>query len=78
MTARSQEIIIEVAGMRSDTDVALLTSALRELAGVRAASASLAESLATVTADPTIASPELLRAAVVAAGFSPGEVRFPE
>jgi len=34
--------------------------------------------LAIVTADPTVATPDLLRAAVVAAGFTPGEVRFPE
>ena len=78
MAARSQEIIIEVAGMRSDTDVAMLSSALCDLAGVSAASASVAESLAIVTADPTVATPDLLRAAVVAAGFTPGEVRFPE
>ena len=78
MAARSQEIIIEVAGMRSETDAAILCAALRDLAGVSAASASLAESSATVTADPTTATPDLLRAAIVAAGFAPGELRFPE
>lgn len=78
MTARSQEIIIEVDGMRSDADVAMLSAALHDLAGVSAASASLAESLATVTADPTVATPDLLLAAVVAAGFTPRELRFPE
>jgi len=78
MTVRSQEIIIEVAGMRSETDAATLSAALRGLAGVSGASASLTESLANVTADPTIATPDLLRAAVAAAGFTPGELHFPE
>lgn len=78
MTARSQEIIIEVVGMSSDADVAMLSATLRDLAGVSAASASIAESSAIVTADPTVATPDLLRGAVVAAGFTPGELRFPE
>jgi len=78
MTARSQEIIIEVVGMQSESDAATLSAALRGVAGVSGASASLAESLANVTADPTIATPDILSSAVVAAGFTPGEVRFPE
>lgn len=78
MNARSQEIVVEIAGMRSAADATSVGAALRGLPGVADASASLDESLATVTADPTIATPELLRAAVAAAGFTPGEVRFPE
>jgi copper chaperone CopZ len=78
MAARSQEVTIDIAGMESENDVAILSAALLGLRGVSAASASLAESSATVTADTTVATPELLRAAVVAAGFTPREVRFPE
>lgn len=78
MTARSQEIVIEIVGMRSAADVELVCAALRGLAGVTDAHASLSESLATVTADPTVATPDALRAAIVAAGFTPGDVRFPE
>jgi len=78
MTARAQEIVIEIAGMRSEADVDRVCAELRSLAGVSEASASFAESLATVTADPTVATREGLSAAVVAAGFTPGEVRFPE
>jgi len=78
MTARSQEIVIEIAGMRSETDVELVCAELRRLAGVSEAFASFTESLATVTADPTVATREVLSAAVLAAGFTPGEVRFPE
>ena len=78
MTARSQEIVIEIAGMRSAADVELVCAALRGLAGVSQAFASFTESLATVTADPTVATREVLSSAVVAAGFTPGEVHFPE
>jgi len=78
MTARSQEIVVDVFGMRSETDIAMLCAALRDLTGVSDATASLAESLATVTADPTIATTEMLRDAVIAAGFTPGDVRFSE
>jgi len=78
MTARSQEIVIEIAGMRSEADVEAVCAALRGLAGVSEAFASFTESLATVTADPTVATRQVLSAAVLAAGFTPGEVRFPE
>ncbi|HEY7994155.1 MAG: cation transporter [Candidatus Eremiobacterales bacterium] len=78
MTARSQEIVIEIAGMRSAADVEIVSASLRGVAGVSDALASLTESVATVTADPTVATPAVLRAAVAAAGFTPGEVRFPE
>ena len=78
MTARSQEIVIDIAGMRSAADVELVCAALRGLAGVTDARASLSESLATITADPTVATPDTLRAAITAAGFTPGDVRFPE
>ena len=78
MTARSQEIVIEIAGMRSEAHVELVCTALRRLAGVSDAVASLIESIATVTADPTIATPDMLRMAISSAGFSPGDVRFPE
>lgn len=78
MTARSQEIVIEIAGMRTDADAASVRAALRGVPGVADASASLSESAAVVTADPTIATPETLCAAIAAAGFTPGDVRFPE
>ena len=78
MTARSQEIVIEIAGMRSEADVELVCAVLRKLAGVTDALASLRESLATVTADPSVATPDMLRTAIAAAGFAPGDVRFPE
>lgn len=78
MSARSQEIVIEVEGMRSDADAATVREALRAVAGVSDAFASLPESLATITADPTVATPDMLRAAVAAAGFAPGDVFFPE
>jgi len=78
MTARSQEIVIEIAGMRSAADVEIVCAALRGLAGVSQVFASSSESLATVTADPAVATPDELRAAVASAGFIPGDVRFPE
>ena len=78
MTARSQEIVVEIAGMRSEADATTVGAALRGVAGVATATASVSESLAVVTADPTIATPEVLKAAVAAAGFAPGEVSFPE
>ncbi|HET9343312.1 MAG TPA: heavy metal-associated domain-containing protein [Candidatus Eremiobacteraceae bacterium] len=78
MTARSQDIVIEIADMRSAVDVEMVRAALCGIAGVTDAIASLGESLATVTADPTVATPDMLRAAIAAAGFTPGDVRFPE
>ena len=78
MTARSQEIVIEIAGMRSEADVEIVRAALRGVAGVGDATASLDESSAIVTADPTVATPDILRAAIAAAGFTPGDLRFPE
>lgn len=78
MTARSQEIVIDIAGMRSEADVERVCAALRGVAGVADVFASLSESVATITADPTVATPDRLCAAVAAAGFAPGDVRFPE
>ena len=78
MTARSQEVVVEVAGMTSDADEAAVAGALLELDGVIAATARRSEGQATVTADPTVATVEMLRGAVSAAGFVPGDVRFPE
>jgi len=75
---RAQEIVIEVGGMTSAADETAVAAALRGVPGVIAASASRAESIAGVTADPSAATPERLRAAVIAAGFAAGEVRFPE
>ena len=78
MTARTQEIVIEIAGMRSDADVEKVCASLHGVAGVIAAFASSTESLATVTADPSVATPDVLRTAIASAGFTPGDVRFPE
>lgn len=78
MTARSQEIVVEIAGMASAADEAAVADTLRGLHGVIRASASRAEGRATVTADPAVATPDVLRTAISAAGFVPGEIRFPE
>lgn len=78
MTTRSQEIVIEIDGMTSAADEKAVGEALLATTGVTVATASRAERLATVTADPAVATPEKLRSVVFSAGFTPGEVRFPE
>lgn len=78
MTARAQEIVIEIAGMAGAADERAVVVALLAVRGVSAATASRAEGLATVTADPTVATDEALAAAVTKAGFAAAEVRFPE
>lgn len=78
MTARAQEVVVEVAGMTSAADEVAVSDALLGLRGVTGATASRSDGLATVTADPSVATAEVLRDAIAAAGFVPGDVRFPE
>jgi len=75
---RVQEIVVEIDGMRSRDDELAVIAALAKVSGVVSATASASEGLAVVTADAAAATPELLRSAVERAGFTPGELRFPE
>ena len=75
---REQEIVIEVGGMTCGHCEERVAAALRRVPGVIAATASRSEGHAVVTADPTIATEDLLKNAVTDAGYEPGDVRFPE
>jgi Cu+-exporting ATPase len=75
---RRQEIVIEVGGMTGPDCERRVAEALSAVPGVAAASASRHEGQATVTADPSVATPQKLIEAVAAAGYQAGEVRFPE
>jgi len=72
---RAQEFIVEVEGMTCAHCERRVTQALLAVPGVSAARASHAERRAFITADPTSATDERLRAAITAAGYSPGEIQ---
>ena len=76
--ARAQEIVIEVDGMTCGHCERHVAEALLKVRGVTSASASTAERRAVITADPTAAAADALRAAVIGAGYTPGEIIFPE
>jgi copper chaperone CopZ len=78
LTMRMQEIIIEVSGMTCPNCEAHVAKALHAVSGVRAVTVDHNEGRAVVTGDPSEATPEKLLAAVVAAGYAPGEVLFSE
>jgi copper chaperone len=66
--------VLEVRGMRCGGCERSVVAAVRALPGVEAAAADhLAEEL-EVTYDPAVAALEPIRAAVAAAGFSPGSL----
>jgi copper chaperone CopZ len=75
---RAQEIIIEVNGMTCAHCERHVTDALSAVAGVLTVRSSHAEGRAVITADPSLATPEELRAAVREAGYEPGDVLYPE
>ena len=76
--ARAQEIVIEVDGMTCAHCEQRVSKSLLQVPGVTRASASRAERRAIVTADAAIATEDELRAAVVEAGYTPGEILRPE
>lgn len=57
---------------------ARVAAALRRVPGVTDAVASRSEGHAVITADPSIATEDLLKKAVTDAGYEAGDVRFPE
>jgi copper chaperone CopZ len=75
---RRQELIIDVKGMTCAHCEKHVAEALAAVPGVATATASKAEQHAVITADATLATEALLRAAVVAAGYEPGEIHYPE
>lgn len=75
---RAQEIIIDIDGMTCAACERHVAEALMVLDGVSAATASHSEGQAVVTADPLVATPEILREAVREAGYEPKDVHFPE
>ena len=75
---RAQEIVVEVRGMSCENCERHVREALRGVSGVSSAAASRAEGVATITADPVLATPERLRAAIEEAGYEMGDLRYPE
>ena len=76
--ARAQEIVIEVDGMTCGHCERHVAEALSKVPGVASASASTVERRAVVTADPTVAAIDELRAAIADAGYVPGQITVPE
>jgi copper chaperone CopZ len=75
---RSQEIVVEIAGMKAADCEPLVAAALMAVPGVHAVRVERDQGRAVVTGDPSVAVPELLRAAVAGAHFEPGDVWLPE
>ncbi len=75
---RAQELAIEVEGMTCEHCERHVRSALLAVPGVKEASASRVERRAVVTADPTVATEERLRAAIRDAGYTAGDIERPE
>jgi copper chaperone CopZ len=76
--ARAQEIVIEIEDLAGDDAERRVAAALRAVPGVASVEVSAGERLAVVTADPSIATPERLRSAISEAGYTAGDVHFPE
>jgi len=65
---------LSIVGMSCGSCVRHVQTALRGVPGVHAVAVHLAEGRADVTYDPTAATPDAVREAVRAAGYTPGEV----
>jgi len=76
--ARAQEIVIEIDDLAAGEAERRVAAALRAVPGVVSVEVSASERCAVVTADPSTATPDRLRAAISEAGQTAGEVRFPE
>lgn len=64
---------LTIEGMTCGSCARHVQTALRGVPGVQAVAVRLAEGRADVTYDPAAATPDAMRAAVRAAGYTPGE-----
>lgn len=64
--------------MTNEQDERRVSETLARVPGVTDVSASATEKIATVTADPSVATEDAMREAIASAGFETRDIRFPE
>jgi len=70
VTAQTDRVAFDVGGMTCESCVQHITGTLRDISGVSGASVDLASRTARVAFDPSQTSPEALRTAIEASGFT--------